>query len=166
MTPPVTLLRTFLLGLLSTTSALALGGCDGEPQGDDHGHHDGGDDHGEVLEHDVYEAGGITKATAAGHFMVSLVSDPEPPSKGLNTWTLTVMSHEDMGMVEGATVTIEPWMPEHDHGSDSEATVEAVGQGDYMSQTVELQMLGTWDTTVTVTSGEMTDEVHFVFMVE
>jgi len=155
--------KTILLALLGGAVSFALLGCDEESA--EHEHDDHGD-HGEQLEPDTYEAGGITKMTDAGHFMVTLVSDPEPPSKGLNTWTLTVMSHEDMSMVDEATVTIDPWMPEHGHGSASDAVVEAMGQGDYMSDTVELQMLGTWDTTVTVTHGDMTDEVHFVFMVE
>lgn len=162
--------RTLVLGLLSVTVPLALGACDDDAsmehdhdhEHDDHGH----DDHGEELEHDEYKAGGITKMTDDGHFMVTLVSDPEPPSKGFNTWTLTIMNHEEQSMVDGAMVTIEPWMPEHGHGSDSEATVEAMGQGDYVCETVELQMLGTWDTTVKITHGEMSDEVHFVFDIE
>lgn len=154
--------RTLALGCFCGALGLTLGACD---ESETHDHEHGPHGHGDH-EHDEYTIGGITKMTDGGHYMVALVSDPEPPSKGMNTWVLTVMRHEDMSMVDGATVEIEPWMPDHGHGSDSVAVVEAMGQGDYRSQTVSLQMLGTWDTTVTITDGDMTDEVHFVFMVE
>jgi len=169
---PTAMPTRFLLGLLTLIATpLALGACDDGADEHEHEHdhdhdHDDHGDHGDAPELDTYEAGGITKATDDGHFMVTLVADPEPPAKGFNTWRLMVMSHEDMELVEEADVIIEPWMPEHEHGSDSEAVVEEKGSGEYTSSTVELQMLGVWDTTVTISHGDTTDEVHFVFEVE
>jgi len=154
-----------LRGLLAAALPSTLAACDdgsAEHEHDDHGH----DDHGHAPELDAYEAGGITKASDDGLFMVRLVSSPEPPAKGLNTWTLEVMRHDDMAMIEQAVITVEPWMPAHEHGSDSEATVEDMGQGMYVADPVELQMRGTWDTTITIEHEDMTDEVHFVFAVE
>lgn len=149
-------------GLLCA-AALALAGCDGEGS-DGHDHH-----HGHAPDPDTYLDSGITKASDDDAFMVTLVSDPAP-RKGMHTWELAVMQHDDAGgdaaMVEGATITVEPWMPEHGHGSDSEAVVEDVGQGRYVADPVELQMRGTWDTTITIVQGDVTDTVHFVFAVE
>lgn len=105
---------------------------------------------------------GITKASDAGAFTVSLTSDPSPPIKGVNTWTLMITDGGGAG-VEGGTITVTPWMPAHGHGSNSEAVVTADGGGQYTVTPVDLHMAGVWDTTIAIDDGMAMDEVHFVF---
>ena len=105
---------------------------------------------------------GITKASDAGAFTVALTSDPSPPIKGVNTWTLMITDGGGAG-VEAGTVTVTPWMPAHDHGSNSVAEVTVDGGGQYTVTPVDLHMAGVWDTTITIDDGMAMDEVHFVF---
>jgi len=146
---------------LAAAAALILGvGCD------DHDDHDSHDSHGDEsgdADVDEYSAG-LTKDSEAGHFSVELTSEPGPPVKGVNTWTLMVLGHGSAA--EGAEVEVTPYMTEHGHGSNSEAVVTDDGAGQYTVTPVDLHMAGVWDTTIAITHGGMSDEVHFVFEIE
>ncbi len=97
--------------------------------------------------------------------MVALTSEPGPPMKGVNAWTLMISDHAGAD-AEDAEVIVTPYMPEHGHGSQSDAVVTVDGGGQYTVTPVDLHMAGVWDSTIEITHGGMTDEVHFVFDIE
>lgn len=142
---------------LVLAAALTLGpsACD-TGTGDTHGDH-------MIPEADDY-VDGLQKDTENGSYTVKLTSDPAPPTKGVNMWMIEVS--DAAGPVTGANITVEPFMPEHGHGSDSVANVSDEDEGMYHAHPVELQMLGVWDTTITIEKDGVTDTVHFVFDVE
>lgn len=96
---------------------------------------------------DVYEPG-LSKI--AGALSVILVeATPAPPVKGTNALTLEV--HDAAGQpVDGAAVTLTPWMPDHAHGSAVKPSVTALGAGRYVVDKVYLPMAGLWQLKVAV----------------
>lgn len=96
---------------------------------------------------DVYVAG---LAKAAGTMSVKLMSaSPAPPSTGVNTFSLQVVDAAGAAL-DGATITVTPWMPDHAHGSSVKAGVVPAGGGMYTVSNVYLVMAGLWQVTVTV----------------
>lgn len=96
---------------------------------------------------DVYTAG-LSKP--AGSFSVKLVeSRPGPPIKGTNAMSLEIV---DAGgqPVDGATITITPWMPDHAHGSAVKPVVTPMGSGKYEVEQVYLAMAGLWQVKVAI----------------
>lgn len=113
-------------------------------------------------------APGLSKQSAQGLFQVRLAAaDPAPPDRGENSWTIQVEDASGAA-VDGATITVDPQMPDHGHGSTAVAVVTATGTpGEYQLAPVGLTMSGYWEVTITITSGAGdTDTVMFAFCVE
>jgi hypothetical protein len=97
---------------------------------------------------DTYIAG-LSKPTA-GALSVKLVeATPAPPAKQSNTLMLQVVDTAG-APVEGATLSVTPFMPDHGHGSSVKPTVTPKGGGTYEVTNVYLPMPGLWRLTVTV----------------
>jgi hypothetical protein len=114
---------------------------------------------------DVY-APGLTKA--AGTMTVKLVeAKPGPPVKGNNELTLEVLDASGQP-VDGATVTVTPWMPDHAHGSAVKPTVTPTGGGRYHVTDVYLAMAGLWQIKVDVqpAGGGALQEAVFQFFLD
>ncbi|EYF07458.1 auxin-binding protein [Chondromyces apiculatus DSM 436] len=145
-------------------------GCDG---GDDDGEPTtstttvtGGVCEGETRS-DVYSAG-MEVPSEGGSFSVRLVeATPGPPAKGENSWTLLVLDGAGQA-VEGVTLTVTPWMPDHNHGSPAPPTVRAtVTPGEYEVSAIDLIMAGFWEVTVDIApEGGEPDSAVFGFCVE
>ena len=136
--------------------ASGAGGTGNEMPPHDHMSMDAGDV-------DTFSAG-MSKTGDAGLEVMLMSADPAPPAVGYNTWELMV--HDDGGsMLMGATVTVEPWMPEHGHGSNVDPTVTEM-EGMYTVSDLNFMMTGVWRTTITVEADGVTDEVAFRFAVE
>lgn len=158
------------LVLLAAALALHLSACGdeaGDTHADTHTHEsesetdaDTGTETGEELQTDTY-VDGLSKDTENGMYTVKLTSDPGPPALGDNMWMLGITS--DGAPVVGASVKVEPWMPQHGHGPNTPATVSEVSDGMYHAHPLDLFMAGVWDTTVTVETTAGSDTVHFVF---
>jgi hypothetical protein len=148
---------------LVVVGLLALGAC-------------GGDDEGE-------ETVDCTKVTDADEFVVGLQktgkdglldfklmsADPAPPARDDNTWVVQVSAMQS-GVVgapiDGATLTANPFMPQHQHGTPIRVTVTPVGQpGQYTLSPVNLWMPGVWETTIRATSGDTTDSAVYRFCI-
>ena len=96
---------------------------------------------------DVYVAG-LTKN--AGTMSVKLMSaSPSPPSTGVNTLSLELLDATGAA-IDGATLTVTPWMPDHAHGSSVKAGVVPAGGGMYTVSNVYLVMAGLWQVKVSV----------------
>jgi hypothetical protein len=79
-----------------------------------------------------------------------LDSDPAPPIKGTNNWTIE-LTDASGAPIDGAAITAFPYMPDHGHGTSVKPTVTSMGSGKYSVDNVLLFMPGLWQTTLTVT---------------
>lgn len=111
---------------------------------------------------DTYAAG-LEKVSASGNLRVSLLdASPAPPQKGDNVWTIAVHDAAD-APIDGATLTMTPFMPDHGHGSAVTPVVAPAGEsGKYTIDKIYLPMAGYWEMTIRL--GE--EQVVFGFCVE
>jgi hypothetical protein len=114
-----------------------------------------------------YAVGLSAKATD-GAFAVTFVDAmPAPPTKGENVWTVKI-SDGSGGPVTGATVTVNPFMPDHGHGSSIVPQVTPMGtDGTYAVSLLDLFMPGIWQVTFDIAPASgPTDTVVFTFCVD
>jgi hypothetical protein len=107
----------------------------------------------------------LQKVTAQGTRVTLQSSDPGPPVKGSNTWTIAITDAASAA-VEGATVNVTPFMPDHGHGTSAKPVVTAQPGGIYSASPVYLFMPGVWRVSVSVKIGDITEVVSFYFCIE
>jgi hypothetical protein len=99
---------------------------------------------------------GLDHKGSAGMLDFQMMSaDPAPPARGNNTWVIQVMSMNagvDATPLDGASITVTPYMPAHGHGTPVVADVTDMGSGQYELSPVNLWMPGVWQTTIAVTT--------------
>ncbi len=141
-------MRTLLVFSVALLMTAAGAGCSGDDEG-------GGDANNSPPatgcaadgRKDIYTAG-LSKP--AGRFSVKLVeSRPGPPIKGTNAMTLEVLDASGQPL-DGATITVTPWMPDHAHGSAVKPEVTPLGGGKYDVEKVYLAMAGLWQIKIAV----------------
>ena len=96
----------------------------------------------------------LAAGSVAGTYDVSAVFDPAPT---VGPQSLALAITEDAEPVAGATVTVLPWMPAHDHGVSDASDVR--GTDGIYTVTWTWPMSGAWDVTVTVDADEGVDSV-------
>ena len=69
--------------------------------------------------------------------------DPDPPQAG-EVELIMEISQDDQP-IEEATIEVEPWMPAHGHGANTEAVVHEVGDGVYEVDDLSFSMPGHWE---------------------
>jgi len=112
---------------------------------------------------DVYAAG---MSKPAGALTVKLVEAvPGPPIKGMNVIRLDVRDAAG-APVDGATITVTPFMPDHAHGSARKTVVKPAGGGIYEVTDIWLAMAGLWRLTVTVQANGSTADAVFQFCLD
>ncbi|MBC8072853.1 MAG: FixH family protein [Deltaproteobacteria bacterium] len=92
---------------------------------------------------------------------------PAPPSRGDNTWRLAFTDAAGVAL-EDLAIEVEPYMPDHMHGSSIEAQVSASDvAGEYVIEPVNLFMPGLWQVRlyVELPDGD-SDEVGFDFCID
>jgi hypothetical protein len=144
--------------------AVALASSAGACGGDDH---DGSATYNcEAETRDEQFLAGMQKL-APGGTLVSLMSAmPAPPGRDDNTWEIDVA--RDGGPVDGATVKVTPFMPDHRHGTSVPVVVTPVAEtpGRYELSPINLWMPGLWEITIDVTpAGGTRDSVVFRFCI-
>ena len=159
--------------MIPTFLALAgLWACGSDTTDDSAAHDSGHDNHhteacGISTDHFMV---GMTTAGTEGVVEVVLVSaDPAPPDKGDNVVTVQAVDATDGAALDGATLVLVPFMPEHGHGSSPESfSLTATGNpGEYVTETFDLFMGGVWDLTFQITTADAaTDEATFRFCIE
>jgi hypothetical protein len=100
-----------------------------------------------------YDAG-LAASSQDGTLRAVLVgAAPAPPSVGMNTWTLSI---EDAtgAAIAGATLTIDPFMPDHGHGSPLVPVSTANADGTYTVSQLYFFMAGVWRVGVTAAQGD------------
>jgi hypothetical protein len=110
---------------------------------------------------DIYSAGLAKQSSALSVKIVE--STPSPPKKGTNTMMLEI-SDPAGKPIDGATVSVTPWMPDHAHGSAVTPLVTPMSGGKYNVEKIYYPMPGLWRVTVTVQiPGAAPQEVAFNF---
>ena len=152
---PIRTARLAPLALLALLGALA--GC-GEH--DDHGGHGG---HGEEPEGDPIAVG--FSVTGEGGLTAELAAlEPAAPVRGDNAWTVRLKAGD--AALEGCAIVVEPYMPAHDHGTGEVAEVEALGEGQYRLEPINLFMRGLWTVDLDLDCAGRTDRVRFEVWIE
>ena len=93
-------------------------------------------------------------------FRVSFESSLRPiVINRIHTWILHVET-TDGEPVDGASISLEGGMPEHDHGLPTAPEVTRnLGHGDYLVEGVRFHMNGDWELELTITANGETDTV-------
>ncbi len=109
-------------------------------------------------------AAGMSKIGEGGLEFVLVASNPTPPSRGDNVWTVQVL--DGSAALTDVTLGIEPFMPDHGHGTSKTATVTAGGGSEYQIDPVNLWMPGFWEVKVNASNANATDSTTFRFCVD
>lgn len=101
---------------------------------------------------------GTPVASEKGLYVVTAQSDDEPVAiNRMHTWTLHVESSAGE-IVEGAEITVDGGMPEHNHGLPTRPRVTAyLGGGDYRIEGLRFHMGGSWRLRFSIAAAAGTD---------
>lgn len=113
---------------------------------------------------------GLTKVGGSSTLGFTLMTaDPAPPIRGDNTWVIQVnqMNGGVAGApVDGADLTVTPFMPDHGHPSAKTVVIEPTGNaGEYEMAPINFWMPGLWETTIDAASTNGDDVVVFRFCI-
>jgi hypothetical protein len=110
---------------------------------------------------------GLSAMSTGGTMKVTFVdATPAPPAESTNVWTMKITDAKG-NAVDGATVTLKPWMPDMGHGSSVTPQIMAMGGGIYQVTLVDLFMPGIWSNTFTITvPSEPVTTAAFTFCVD
>jgi hypothetical protein len=100
-------------------------------------------------------------------FQFTLVSaTPAPPNKGENTWIIEVQDANG-APVQGLTVSVDAYMPQHNHGSPETPVVMPQPDGTFQASHIFLFMTGYWRITITATTqdGKKSDSAEYYFCI-
>lgn len=113
---------------------------------------------------------GLEPAVPGRMLDVKLMSaTPAPPGFNDNTWIIQInaMSGGVVGTpATGASITVTPFMPDHQHGT-LKVNVEAMPDaGQYKLAPITMWMPGLWETTIDVQAGAVHDTVVYKFCIQ
>jgi hypothetical protein len=103
-----------------------------------------------------------SKMSQEGLFHVSVNSDLDPLALNeIHSWTIHVAT-ADGEAVEGAEITVDGGMPEHNHGFPTAPEItEELGDGDYLLEGVKFSMAGWWELKLAIAAGDQADNITF-----
>lgn len=115
---------------------------------------------------DTWSQNPITRSGENFSLQLSAIS-PDPWSVGDNDWRIDV-THKDGETLEGVSLFVTPYMPDHGHGvSPPHYNGVEGGDGVYDIETFNLIMPGFWEMTVTVgAQGIPSETIAFRICVE
>jgi hypothetical protein len=91
--------------------------------------------------------------------------DPSPPTRGDNTWRISMETGSPLAPIDGANISVSSRMPEYDLDSPVNPIVTPTSTlGEYEIEPVNLWMPGTWEVTIDV-SGPQSDHAAYRFCV-
>lgn len=161
----MTKLRLHLLSLLLVILALTIVACGGDEAADN----------GEMEEMGGMAMGSgpegldtsTEKMSENGLFEVSISSNLEPLALNeIHSWTVHVET-ADGEALEGAEITVDGGMPEHNHGFPTTPEItDELGDGDYLLDGVKFSMAGWWELKLAINAGDQADNVTFNLVLE
>jgi hypothetical protein len=123
----------------------------------------------EIDQRDEEFVSGMQKTGDLGVTFTLVSSDPTPPARDDNDWVVDIEDPD--GPMVGGSVTVRPFMPDHNHGTSIPAVIteDATTPGRYELDRVNLFMPGIWEITLGATPAGGTaadkDTVVFTFCV-
>ncbi|UCG24914.1 MAG: FixH family protein [Chloroflexota bacterium] len=102
------------------------------------------------------------KMTDDGVFHVSISSELDPLALNeIHGWTIHVETADGQA-VEGAQISVDGGMPEHNHGFPTEPEItEELGGGDYLLEGVKFSMAGWWELKLNIAADDQADNITF-----
>lgn len=148
-----------LLGLFLVALSLSCGSTTDDPHENNTLSHE--TDAGPI--HDLnFESIVGLQATSETFVITLTAADPDPAIKGMNNWE--VLLEDTAGdRISGATIVIEPRMPQHNHGTipATFTATEFSEAGTYKFADVYLLMIGDWEVTITVAANNLSETLVF-----
>lgn len=107
------------------------------------------------------------KMTDNGLFQVAIDSNLNPiVLNEIHSWTVHVETADGQA-VEGAQITVDGGMPEHNHGFPTAPEItDDLGDGDYLLEGVKFSMAGWWELKLNIEDGDLSDQVTFNLVVD
>jgi YtkA-like protein len=96
---------------------------------------------------------------------------PAPPGRNLNTWVIQINWEATGAPVTGATLTVSPFMPDHQHGPGAytpqiQPLVAPAPPGQYQISDINTWMPGYWEITIDAkTPDNVEDSAVFKFCI-
>ncbi len=104
--------------------------------------------------------------SAGGLYRIRYAANEAPVAiNKLHTWTVHIET-ADGAALDGAAVSVEGGMPEHNHGLPTKPLVTPIGGGDYRVEGLKFQMPGWWTVTVSVAEGDRQDSATFNLLLD
>jgi hypothetical protein len=104
---------------------------------------------------------GMQVTSTAGSYVVKLLSNTfadatgkvtdEAFAKGIDVWTVEADAAATATPVDGLTIAVNPYMPDHRHGTTAVGVTPA-GSGTYTISPLNLYMAGYWEITLDLSS--------------
>ena len=91
----------------------------------------------------TYAPGLTVTSTSRSRKYVLLTSDPAPPARGTDTWSIKITDAGGTAQT-GLAVGVLPFMPDHGHGTSVAASVTANQDGTYTVAPLYFFMPGVW----------------------
>lgn len=143
------------------------GSGDDAESGDGHGHdHDVESGCAAETRDDEYTLGMEKAGTAVRVRFVDAL--PAPPDRGDNAWTIEVIDIATGMPLDDVSLVVEPYMPDHMHGTSIAAHVTAADvPGEYVIAPVNMFMPGLWQVHLYLSLADGSDDqVEFDFCVD
>ena len=93
---------------------------------------------------------------------------PAPPARNLNTWMVQINWEATGAPVTGASLTVSPFMPDHQHGPGAYTPQiqETTTPGQYQISDINTWMPGYWEVTIdALTPDKIEDTVVYKFCI-
>jgi protein SCO1/2 len=104
----------------------------------------------------------VAKATEKSEFTLEMVSGANELKSGSNTIEFIVRDKKGKA-VEGADLSVTPWLPAMGHGVWDKPVVTELGAGKYSVKNIVTTMNGRWELRVVVKKGTHKDQLVFPF---
>jgi len=106
----------------------------------------------------------VTSTTGSMKFFL-VRSDPAPPAQGTDTWTIRVVDLSGNAL-PNLSLSVDPFMPDHGHGTSVRAQASANGDGTYTVTPLYLFMPGVWRITfISAPDAGASDSAVFFFCI-
>ena len=112
----------------------------------------------------TYAPGLSVTSTSGNRKYVLLSSNPSPPARGTDTWTIRITDAAGTAQ-PGLSVSVLPFMPDHGHGTSVNASVTANNDGTYTVDPLYFFMPGVWRITFAVPPNQLNDVGEFFFCI-
>jgi hypothetical protein len=106
---------------------------------------------------------GMSVKSASGNLNFQLLSsNPGPPAKGTDVWSLKVTNAAGQSQ-SNLNMSVLPFMPDHGHGTSIDAQITAGADGTYSVKPIYFFMPGVWR--ITFSTAAPSDTAVFFFCV-